>query len=580
MKKIINVIILILMMVVLSSCNLLGSDEVRLTFDNGDGVVIYEIVQAPLTKVVLPEEPVKAGYFFVGWDKTVPVIMPDKNMNFSALWIKADDGLFRVTFKIQGHADLIFYYQYQEEIMIPEDPHIEGFVFGGWDKEIPTLMPAKDLVFVAQLQTNTSSNPEVNAVYNLLNQLYYQELPLDLSKITKVDQLYQYLDPYTFLYQADTRAIDQEENYVGLGITVNQLPEGLLVVDINLNSAIDEYLYVGDLIVSVDGIYLAEVEFDERVPLIRGEVGEKKVIGIKRMGESHQFEFTLADINNESVTKKLFDNVGYLYINRFGPDTATKFNQELKSLENENITELIIDVRNDGGGYLDAVVAILRNFIVKNDPFLTIYNVKAENKRTYSPVLNEKKPYHITVLVNENSASASEVLAEALKQEGYDVFGTVTYGKDVYQAGYLIGQMYPDLFASDIVLNVTLGYWYPANEKRVTEGVTPTITHPQTGILSLSYPALTKTFKRGDSDSVIETYQYLGNLTVPHNYERGLFNETFENALKSYQENNNLSITGELDLSTEMHLIDYYRTLIKDSSYDNQLNSLLALLTK
>ncbi len=489
------------------------------------------------------------------------------------------------TYKITFYDDVNSLYfetskKANESIDLPNDPVKEMFIFTGWDKDVPHFMPKKDLVFVATWELNKSSNEQVNALYTVLLENYYLDLNVDLRGIKEVYELYDYLDPYTFLYQESSRGIDQDENYVGLGITVNQLEEGLLIVNINNASEIDKYLYVGDLVTSVDGVLLKDVPADDRIPLILGEVGTKRTIGVVRFESYYEFDYYLKEINNESVEYELFGSVGYIYINRFGADTHNKFRVALETLEKNEITELVIDVRNDGGGYLTAVVDILYHFIVDSDPFLIIKDIKGEIEYDYNPLATEKKNYGITVLVNERSASASEVLAEALKQEGYHVFGTQTFGKDVFQGGYYIGRRFPNIFEENIILNYTAGYWLPNNRINVKNGVTPTKYHEQTGVHNYLYPVLFEKLSVGDEDDLIETFQYLVSRETSYKDISNKFTSDFEEALKIYQANNSLIVDGELNLETQMHLIDYYRFLIKNKEYDEQLVDLLNELNK
>lgn len=550
----------------------------KITFNDGFGEVVFEANLGAGETILLPDEPTKEQYLFTGWNEEVPNKMPKANLVFTAQWEKV---IFSVTFN--DGSKTIFHKVIGEKgtaIINPGEPIKAGYFFMGWDKEIPLVIPDEDLIINAIWEENRSINEQVNAIYYVLELFYYQDLEIDLREIEEVYQLYEYLDPYTYLYEAASLGIDRDENYVGLGVTVNHLAEGLLVNEINLFSPIDEYLYVGDIIVSVDGHDLSLVDFEKRIPLILGEVGTIRTIGVMRFGEYVEFDYALKEINNESIYYELFDDVGYIYINRFGADTHNRFRSALNILEDSEIKELVIDVRNDGGGYLSAVVDILEHFIVDSNPFLIIQDIKENRETKYTPIINVKKPYGITVLVNGRSASASEVLAEALKQEGYEVFGTQTYGKDVYQGGVSMGRAFGDLFEENIILNITLGYWLPHNRIRVSEGVIPTEVHEQTGLYNYVYPYLLEEYSLGDEGSIIEVFQYLISKKTSFINISSEFTIEFKEALEVYQEDHGLVIDGKLNLETQMLLIDYYRTLIKDKSNDEQLAYLINQLQK
>lgn len=445
--------------------------------------------------------------------------------------------------------------------------------------------------FFSDVELNVSSNGEVNSLYFLLEQFYYEKLPLNLTKIDEVEELFKYTDPYTYLYKKDTRSIEMGDEYVGLGLTIADHPLGLLVTDININTDIDEVIYVGDIILKVNGETLNNYQFEDKTLFLKGEEGEVKEMVVRRMNDELTIERPLATIPYNSISYQLIeDTIGYIIIERFSLDTSEKFLEALEALEAEDITSLIIDVRNNGGGYLTAVTEILENFIVDDEPYLYIYDVKSGEEEPYYSPLEEAKPYQIVTLVNNNSASASEVLAGTLKKYGYPVYGEKTYGKDVFQVGIPLGEVFPKMFNDDDILNVTAGYWLLKDKTRVTGGLYPTITQMQTGVLSLTYPALLQNqvedntfsevvYKKGDAHQIIKTYQYLLNALTPFYYQPGYFDAAMATAVLNFQQLNDLEPTGILDGETQILLIDYYRTLIKDNKNDHQLASLINYLS-
>lgn len=444
-----------------------------------------------------------------------------------------------------------------------------------------------DFVF-PNVELNVSSNEQVTVLYQILDQVYYEELPLNLRKIETIEELLSYTDPYTYIYKINTRDIEKGENYVGLGITITEHPLGLLVVDLNEFTNIDEEIYIGDIIFKVGETALNTLEYNDKTALLQGLEGDIKEIHIFRGDEEVTVTRELAEIPFKSVSHLLINNIGYIKINRFGEDTSDMFLSSLTYLEENNIVNLIIDVRNNGGGYLDAVNDILRNFIIDENPFLYIYRVKEDRMDPFYSSNEEVKPYNISILVNENSASASEVLAGTMKKYDNLVYGERTYGKDVYQVGIDLHEV-SNVFQEGDILNVTQGYWLLNDKTRVTGGLEPTIYMNQSGLLSLNYPVLNQklnndnsltlvTYQKGEAHPLIVTYQYLLNSLYPFSYNLGYFNEEMEDILKIFQEEHNLLVNGILDLKTQMLLIDYYRTLIKDVTYDNQLNSLVNYL--
>src|SRR5699024_3821304 len=174
-----------------------------------------------------------------------------------------------------------------------------------------------------------------------------------------------------------------------------------------------------DQILSVNGESVAGLNLNEAVDMIRGEKGSEVVLEVQRSGVSEPFDVTLVrdDIPVETVYSEVKSidgkKTGVIEITSFAENTAQHFNEQLKELENENIEGLVIDVRGNPGGVLSAVEGVLKNFIPKDVPYVQIENQNGETEKSYSD-LEEKKPYPISVLINEGSASASEILAVAM----------------------------------------------------------------------------------------------------------------------------------------------------------------------
>src|SRR5699024_7575947 len=171
---------------------------------------------------------------------------------------------------------------------------------------------------------------------------------------------------------------------------------------------------------------------------IRGEKGSEVVIEIQRPGVSELLEFTLTrdEIPVETVYSDMKEvdgkKIGTLEITSFAEKTASEFETQLKELEDEGMEGLVIDVRGNPGGLLTAVEDILSLLVPKDMPYLQIEDPDG-NKEPFYSNLDEKKDYPINVLIDEGSASASEILAIALKEMGYDTVGEKSFGKGTIQ---------------------------------------------------------------------------------------------------------------------------------------------------
>lgn len=417
---------------------------------------------------------------------------------------------------------------------------------------------------------NSSSSPEVNEVYQILNKYYYEKLPLDLSKIDTLDELFLYTDPYTYVYQIATSSIDQGDKYVGLGITITNHSDGLLITDLNIYTNIDDHLFVGDIITKIDGFSLETLDFEGKTILLKGSEGDTKTLRIKRLEQEDDVEVTLLEIPNPSIVGKYIDegNIGVIKILRFEGDTYQAFNNALHSYEDKGMEKLIIDVRDNGGGYLISATEILENFVYGEDPYFYLYDVKADEYTSYKPLKKAtRKPYEIITLINRNSASASEVLAGTLSQYGYQTFGELSYGKDLYQVVSRLNTL-----GDQYRLSLTLGYWLLKDMTTVRGGIEPDIKFNETGIRMFNQPSIQRTYKKGDSSANLMIFQYLISREVEGTYELGLFNQNFFEMIILYQYEHDLPLSGYLDGPTMINLITTYRNLIKTNEGDILLN--------
>ena len=226
-------------------------------------------------------------------------------------------------------------------------------------------------------------------------------------------------------------------NYVGIGIYMieNKEENRVEVLSPILESpAAEAGILPGDLIMAVDGVEYTGEQSDEVANKIKGLEGTTVKLKILRGEETLEFEITRKKINtNPVISKKLDNNIGYLEITSFDDGTAEDFKTKFENLKNEGITSLIIDLRNNGGGIVDEALQIA-DYIVPKGKELLITVDKNQNeeieKAKEEPIIDMP----IVVLVNENTASSSEILAGALKDlDEATIVGTTTYGKGVIQ---------------------------------------------------------------------------------------------------------------------------------------------------
>ena len=247
-------------------------------------------------------------------------------------------------------------------------------------------------------------------------------------------------DPYTVYYtKEEMQEIMQETNgnYVGIGIymTLNKEKNAIEVIKPMENSPAEKAgIITGDLITKVDGESYTGDKMEEASNKIKGEAGTKVKIEVLRNGETKEFEITRQKVLISHIAAKVIENnIGYIAISDFDGGCAKELEEKYKKLKEQGITKLIIDIRNNGGGIVDEAIEILDLIIEKGETLLVTKDKKDNEEITRA----KKKPIidiPVVVLTNEYSASASEILAGALKDyKKATIVGTTTYGKGVIQ---------------------------------------------------------------------------------------------------------------------------------------------------
>ena len=226
-------------------------------------------------------------------------------------------------------------------------------------------------------------------------------------------------------------------NFVGIGIYMIENTEDNTIEvlsPIKDSPAEKAGILSGDIIVGVDGVKYTGDEMDTAANKIKGEEGTTVKIEIKRGEETLTFDIERAKvITNPVLSEKLENNIGYLQITSFDEGTAEDFKNKFNNLKEQGITSLIIDLRNNGGGIVEEALQIIDYIVPKGQEILITVDKdqKEEIEKSKDDVLIDMP---IVVLVNEYSASASEIVAGALKDlNEATLVGKTTYGKGVIQ---------------------------------------------------------------------------------------------------------------------------------------------------
>jgi len=326
-----------------------------------------------------------------------------------------------------------------------------------------------------------------------------------------------------------------------------------------------------DQIISVNGESLEGMDLYEAVAKIRGKKGSEVEIEIYRPSTTEilRLKMVRAEIPLETIIATTIKTekgvVGRITITQFAEKTADDFQKALVDLEKKGMIGLIIDVRDNPGGYLQSVLDIGNLLIPNKNIILQVEDGKG-NKEVYRSKL-EKGKYPIAIIVNKGSASASEILAAALQESGnYPVVGETSFGKGTVQTTIEMND------GSNIKL--TIAKWLTPKGNWINhKGVKPNIAVKQPDYY-LAVPLSGQILKIDMNNSDVKNLQYmLMALGFSPNRTDGYYDAKTAIAVKSFQRMAGLTATGTADRETMMAIQDKYREFLKDPVHDVQLQA-------
>lgn len=306
-----------------------------------------------------------------------------------------------------------------------------------------------------------SKNLKIMAsVYEKLNSNYVDELLPGKIMKTGINAMLKSLDPYT-VYISESEIEDfrfaTTGEYGGIGATIKIKEQRVLVTELYENSpATTSDLRVGDQLISIDGITLENLSIDEIGTLLKGAAESEIVLSIVRENQDIDIKIVRKDIQIPAVSfsKKIAKNIGIIKLTSFTQTSYSEFKKALTALQKNDVDKLIIDLRSNGGGLLNEAVKIVNLFIDKGQKVVSTKSRIKEMNRTYiTQELPIAKDMSVVVLVDEMSASASEIVAGSLQDlDRGVVLGNTSFGKGLVQ------QTKPVSFGGQIKLTVAKYY--------------------------------------------------------------------------------------------------------------------------
>ncbi len=318
----------------------------------------------------------------------------------------------------------------------------------------------------------SDSVDEIVNTYNNIKEKYYKDIDdKELLNAAVRGMVSSLDDPHT-VYMSEDEAYEFnqsiEGSYDGIGATIGEVDEDIVVVDIFKNSPSDKAgLKINDVIRKVNNKVVKGKSLDEIVELIKAN--KTVTFEVERGGKTKSIKIKTGKVEIPSVSSQVIQEsgkkIGLISIDTFALNTYKQFKSELKNIEKKNIDSLIIDVRDNSGGYLDQVDKILSLFVSKKK---VIYQIETKGKiKKYFSTGNGKRNYKVAVLINGESASASEILAVAMKESyGAYLVGVKTYGKGTVQEEYNL--------SSGASFKYTTEKWLTPKGKSIDgKGITP-----------------------------------------------------------------------------------------------------------
>jgi carboxyl-terminal processing protease len=453
-----------------------------------------------------------------------------------------------------------------------------------------------------------------NSMLKFVQEMYYKDLTDEEGLKAAISGLLSGLDRYSAFFdreelEAYTNSING--NYVGIGagleksgtyIKINKIYEG--------SPAEKAGIHEGDIITSVDGKSVEGMEAEDAAANIRGDEGTAVRISVLRADKKLEFSVVRGIVSINPVQYRLEGKKAYIRIDSFGSGTAANFGRAMAEVDKNEIKRIILDLRGNPGGYVDEAVEVAKKLIPPG--VITTLDYKSEampDKVYYS---DEKHPdYIVAVLTDENTASASEILAGALEDAGNGfLIGQKTFGKGVFQNMFNVltpeaYKKYSELYGSEYISEIEwLSYEGVApKEDEILGAAKITTGHYLTpkgrtidGIGLKPLIELPDAIFPNDVDlSLVKALANSVDLTVSsyndevYNAEKilrasGYFSETADRqfdsktqeAVKKYQAEKKLPVTGNIDLKTREQM---NRTLsdlinINDKQYSKALEIL------
>lgn len=431
--------------------------------------------------------------------------------------------------------------------------------------------------------TEQANFDKVKQAYELISANYVEEVEgKELIEGAIQGMISTLNDPYSVYMDKETAeqfSRSLESSFEGIGAEVSMVNGKVTIVAPFKDSPAEKAgLKPNDQVIKVDGESIEGLDLYESVLKIRGKKGTTVKLDILRPGVTEVMTIPVIrdEIPLETVYPEMKEyqgkKIGYIEITSFGEETAGDFEKAVKDFERQGMQGLVIDVRGNPGGYLQSVEQMLKLFIPKDKPYVQIQERSGEKKRYFSSI-TEKKPYPISVLIDEGSASASEIMAAAMKEAGgYEIVGKKSFGKGTVQQAVPMGD------GSNIKL--TFFKWLTSDGNWIHgKGVEPTIPIEQPSYFYANPVSIEKDLTIDMNNEQIKNAQVmLKGLGFEPGRVDGYFSKETETAVKAFQQSVGLSQSGKITPETAGKLQEALIAKVRDKKNDVQLETAIKVL--
>ncbi|PTF04661.1 serine protease [Staphylococcus devriesei] len=392
---------------------------------------------------------------------------------------------------------------------------------------------------------------KIEYAYKTLNNDYYKKQNANKLTEAAIDGMVKELDdPYSeYMTKDKTKSFNEDVSgdFVGIGAEMQKKDKQIMITSPMKDSPAEKAgIKPKDLVTKVNGKSTKNKPLDQIVKMVRGKEGTTVTLTIKRGSQEKDIDIKRGKIHVKSVEYKKKNNVGVFTINKFQENTAGELKSSIIKAHKDGVRDIVLDLRNNPGGLLDEAVKMANIFIDKNQ---TVVKLKkgddTEPITTSNNSLKEAKDMKVSILVNEGSASASEVFTGAMKDYNKaKVYGSKTFGKGIVQT--------TREFKDGSLLKYTQMKWLTPDGHYIHgKGIQPDVKISSPKYQSISVIPTDKTYSVGDSNKNIKSIKIgLDALGYHTNDESNQFDTDLEQAIKQFQTDHSLTTNGKFDTKT------------------------------